>query len=171
MKKFWLVAADASRARFFEASSPNGSYTELESLENEDARKKGSELNTDGPGRMDDPSAHNGTPGKMGRSATEESGRKDQIIDEFAGEVVDKLRKAHAQGKFDQFSIVAAPEFLGRLRKKMDSTTKKALLEDIGKNVTDHDPAEIQSHLSKSFGGAGVTPTKPPMNLGARFDL
>lgn len=162
MKKFWLVAADASRARFFEATDSHGSYDEIESLENEDARKKGSELNTDGPGRIDDPSAHTGTPGKMGRSSTAESNRQDQLIDNFAAEVAEKLRKAHGQGKFEQFSVVAAPRFLGRLRKKLDAATQKAMLEDVGKNVTDHDPADIHAHLSKSFGGGGVTPTKPP---------
>ena len=152
MKKFWLVAADSSRARFFEARGSD--FEELEELENEEARKYNRELNTDGPGRMDD----DGT----GKSATAESDRKSQIIDEFAGQVAEKLRKARAQGEYDQFSIVAAPKFLGRLRKKLDNATRQTMLEDVGKNVTDHSPEEISSHLSKKLAGPGVTPTKPP---------
>ncbi len=152
MKKFWLVAADSSRARFFEAR--DSGFEEVENLENEDARKYNRELNTDGPGRMDD----DGT----GKSATAESDRKSQMIDDFAGEVAEKLRKARAQGEYDQFSIVAAPKFLGRLRKKLDKATLQTMLEDVGKNVTDQSPEEISAHLTEKFGGSGITPTKPP---------
>jgi len=169
MEDFWLVAADASRARFFEGDSPKGTLREIDVLENEDARKYDSELNTDRPGKSDDPSAHKKNPG-MGRSAFGESERGEELLDRFAAEVAEKLRKAHASGDFDQFALVAAPEFLGRVRDKLDSHLQEILVEDVAKNVTDADAEQIQSYLSKPEFRGTPTPTKPPMSLGARFE-
>lgn len=144
---FWLVAADASKARFFKGASPRDELEEFESFDNEDARLKPGELNTDGPGRIDDPSGHGNVQG-MGKSAVEVGGRKDEIIDSFSRTIAEFLRKARSRGDFTSLSIIAAPKFLGRLRNDLDPATQRVVLEEIGKNVTHQDPADLKAHLN-----------------------
>ncbi|MFB6375074.1 MAG: host attachment protein [Bradymonadaceae bacterium] len=150
MSNFWVVVADASKARFFRGTSPTRELEEFHDLVNEEVRQREGDLVTDKPGRFHDDQGDT-RPGAP-RSSTQPSA-KDQSATEFAREVAGYLDRHAGPGDFKALSIVAEPEFLGRLRKALADTTKDRILEEVNKNLTQSREDEIREHLERLPGG------------------
>jgi protein required for attachment to host cells len=137
----WVLVADNSRARFFTADKPSSPLTETQDLTNPEARLHEGDLVSDKTGRDRNPSSGN----IHGFGA--ETSHKQESADRFALSVCDALEGARSVGAFHKLYILAAPAFLGLLRKHQSASLKPCIAAEIDKNLATQDPATIRKHL------------------------
>ena len=142
MNKVWVIAADASRARIFTASTPSSPLVEIQTLTHPEARLHQGDLVSDRPGR--DRNSGGGSH-DMGH----ETDAKEEEAVRFAAYVCDTIEKGRISGKCDKLYIVAAPSFLGLLRKQKCESAKKITALEISKNLATHSAADIRKNLPK----------------------
>jgi len=140
MSKIWVVAADTSRARIFTASSPSSPLVEIQTLTHPEARLHQGDLVSDRPGRDRNSGAGSHDMGHEADAKEEEAVR-------FAAYVCDNLEKGRTSGKCDRLYVVAAPGFLGLLRKQQCESVKKIIALEISKNLATHGVADIRKNL------------------------
>jgi protein required for attachment to host cells len=108
----WLLIADGSRARLFEADAAFGSLVLVVELDHPAAREHARDLVSDGPGVM-----QGGAPGI--EAATYDPPDPVEVeMERFAAEVAAVLEKGRVEHRFRRLAIAAGPRFLGRLRKE-----------------------------------------------------
>lgn len=142
MSLIWVIVADASRARIFNAPKGKGLLHELETLCHPEGRLHEGDLVTDKPGR-DRNTASGGGSHDMGHEAS----AKEEEAERFASQVNDALESARIKGNFVKLYIIAAPAFLGLLRKHQSAPLKKLIVEEISKNLAAHTPEDIRKAL------------------------
>jgi protein required for attachment to host cells len=152
----WVVVADESIARFLELPD-QGNLKEIETLEDADARSAGAELRDDAQGRRA-PSVSGGVGGAptlgvgmVTASAGESELHKEAVT--FARQVADRLREHHRQHRFTLLRLVAAPRFLGLLRRRLDPALLNALTADLDKDLTHTSAAELTRRLFPEHDG------------------
>jgi protein required for attachment to host cells len=140
MPNTWVVVADRGSARIFTAESPKGELVEREDYTHSESRVKESRLVSDRPGR---------TVSSGGRLHTYSSEETPQEAESraFARLLADRLRGARVEGELDRLVLVAAPEFLGRLRSALDDETRKHIDSELSLNLTTLTAQEIRSRL------------------------
>lgn len=129
MKKTWVVAAESSRARIFEAENRVQPMKELEGLAHPKSRAKVLDINADDAGQTFD---------RMGQGMHDmekEVDPKKHEADQFAKEIAERIDKARAAGQFEALVLIAAPEFLGLLRKHLNPITLKMVTRTVSKNL------------------------------------
>ncbi len=142
MSKIWVVAAESSGAKIFEADTPLGALRELWSLEHPRGRVFERDLESDRPGRSFDSAG-------SGRHAMErEVDAKRHALLAFAKQVAAHIEGARAAGAFEQLVLVAGPDFLGLLRQSLSDATKKLVFKEVVKNVVRLGPEAIREQLS-----------------------
>ncbi|MCG6897214.1 MAG: host attachment protein [Thiocapsa sp.] len=136
----WILAADNSRARIFAAEKGAGSIREIRTLASPEGRLHEGDLTTDKGGRGRDPMA--GAHGINGEEA-----HKQENADRFANLVCETLETARNGGELHKLYIVAAPAFLGMLRKHQSHSLRQLIAGEIDKNLTTHTPEAIRKSL------------------------
>ena len=141
MTIIWVVAADNSRARIFSMQSKGAPLDEIEDLLHPEGRAHARDLKSDRPGRTYD------SLGK-GRHAKEpHSDIKKQEEMKFADRIADFLESARLREDFDRLVLVAAPGFLGMLRKQLSAAARQLVTQEIRKNLVNKKDAEIRHYL------------------------
>ncbi len=140
MNKTWVVVADTSRARIFSADTPASQLQETETLTHPAARLHPGDLVSDRPGR--DRNAVNGS-----HNMGQETVTKEEEAIRFATEVCNRLEQGRIKCQFDKLYIVAAPSFLGHIRKHQTPALKKIIAGEISKNLALQEVREIKKHL------------------------
>jgi protein required for attachment to host cells len=125
----WVLVADNSRARIFTTDKPAGALTEVRDLTHPEARLHGVDLITDKPGQ-DKTDIH-----------------KQDGAERFASSVCAELESARAGGAFSKLYVVAAPGFLGMLRKHQSNSLKRLVVGEVDKNLATQDPVTIRGQL------------------------
>lgn len=141
MKANWVLVADSSRARFF---SMQGAQAELQEFEDDihpGSRQHDRNITSDLPGK------DSGVAGAGGHAYQEQTDPKEYESMAFAKELASHLEEAHNGGEYGQLMIVAAPAFLGELRKQMSDQVKQTVSFELDKNLTTHSAEDIRSHL------------------------
>jgi protein required for attachment to host cells len=138
----WVLAADSSRARLFQASSRTGTIREVEDMLHPASRLKEQGLVTDRAGR-------DVAPGGGGHSIGHEHDAEREELERFAREVGGKLCAGHKARRFDRLHVLAAPRFLGALRKQLDAETRAALISEQNANVTCEEVSAIRARLPR----------------------
>lgn len=141
MNATWLVVADNSRARFFSMDSRTGPIEETRSIIHMEARLKGKSMTSDAQGRG------SGKGGEGMHAYQDKVSPREQENINFAREISTELDMARKQNKFKQFVLVAAPNFLGKLREQMNKETKRLASFELAKNLSHLEAAEIRKHL------------------------
>ncbi len=141
MKLTWLVVADNSKARIFKVESRMGPIEEIESIVHTEARLHEQKMTSDLPGRA------NGKGGAGGHAYQDEVSPKEQENINFAKKIANELDAARKDNKFKQFVLVAAPGFLGNLRKQFNAQTQKLACFELAKNLSHLSAEEIRAHL------------------------
>ena len=136
----WVLVADNSRARFFAAERAASPLQEVRDLLYPEARLREGDLVTDKPGSDRNPGA--GTHG----FGTEASHKQDGA-DRFALEVCSQLEAARNGGAFRKLYVIAAPQFLGLLRKHQSPPLRQMVAGEVDKNLTTQDSGTIRKHL------------------------
>jgi len=115
-ESYWVVVADEYQAIFYARKRKFSPLEQVSSLHNESARDKTGALLADKGGRSFDSFG-------QGRHtmAREKASPKTQVAVAFAKKVAEGIGEARRQGEFDRLVIIAAPRFLGILRRALTS--------------------------------------------------
>ena len=135
----WVLVADNSRARIFSAEKPASALIEIQDLTHPEARLHEGDLVSDKTGRDQGPAGGHGV-------ASDQSHKQDGA-DRFASSVCSELDAARTSGSFQKLYVVAAPTFLGLLRKHQSNALKQLVAGEVDKNLSTQDPASIRRHL------------------------
>lgn len=141
MSKAWVLVANHTHARVFEAEKRAGSLKEIESLVYPEGRMKGHELITDAPGRVFSRF------GQGCRAISSTTDLRKQGAREFARDIAHTLEHARQQGRFDRLYIVAEPSMAGSLRSSMSSPCLATIAGESRKNLTTSDTEQIRAQL------------------------
>lgn len=136
-----VMVADASRARFFSAETPKGKLKEIDSMVHPESKLHPNEMASDKPGKT---SNRNGQ--GVNSLDTEVNPKRQEAI-RFAKDVSSKLNTVRQKGSYNKVYIVAAPTFLGMLRTNINGDTKRAIKDEINKDLTALTVDEIRAHL------------------------
>jgi len=138
-----VLVADASRARIFEAPLPKDGLTVIEELVHPASKQHTQDMASDEPGVTQD------RVGQGIHSMGQEIDIKKQEAIRFAKEVADRLCELQLKKDYAKLYVIAAPAFLGLLRNKYSSTTRKIIVDEISKNLATFTIDEIRAHLPK----------------------
>lgn len=136
----YIVASDAARARIFIDEA--GTLREIDSLFHPESQLHTGDLRTGGKGEQG-----GGGDTNSQRQTGNVEATADKHVNVFATEVADYLNSARSQGKADRFVIAAEPQFLGALRKKLDSNTRDLVIKEVDKDLSQASEAEIAEKL------------------------
>jgi len=140
MDSIWVVVADTSRARIFAVENNRGDIVEIQTLTHPEARLHEGDLVSDKAGRERDSSATSHGMGGQTSAKQEQETR-------FANMLSQTLESGRTSGQFNKLYIVAAPGFLGTLRKHRSSALQKMVSAELSKNLASHALPEIRKHL------------------------
>ncbi|MGB5736885.1 MAG: host attachment protein [Thiohalocapsa sp.] len=136
----WVIAADNSRARFFTADKSRSPLREVRDLVDPRARLHAGDLVTDREGR-------DRRAGSPIHGVGSDSGVKEESADRFAQQICSELDSARINGAFSKLYIVAAPAFLGMLRKHQTAPLRALVAGEVDKNLAAQDSEAIRGHL------------------------
>ena len=136
-----VLAADSVRARLFRADAPAAPLTEVADLLNPEARLHENDLVEDASGRR-------GTrPTQAKRSAFGGQTAKRHRAEEFAANVCEHAAETLRTAGAGRVYLVAEPEFLGLLRKRMDRALERCVAGTVAKSLTGEAPERIRAAL------------------------
>lgn len=136
----WVLVADGEKALFLrnegDALYPNLQVVRELRHENPPTHDQG----TDRPGRFNDgPNVH--------RSAVQETDWHRIAKDRFADEIADRLYKMAHKGTFERIVLVAQPQVLGEMRKKLHKEVNDRVKAEVPKTLTNHSIDQIEKIL------------------------
>jgi protein required for attachment to host cells len=140
----WIVVADEATAEFYEQEKKYSPVRKGLVMHNEAAKKKMDDIITDSGGRSFDSFG-------AGRHtmAKEKTGPKTQEAKVFAKQIAARIIAAKNSGQIDHFGIIAAPRFLGLLRKALGGAHGAEPCLSIAKQVVGQDSAVIDRLLAE----------------------
>jgi protein required for attachment to host cells len=136
----WVVVADGEKALFLrndgDAKFPDFRVVEDMAQDNPATREQGSER----PGRRSDgPSPHN--------SAFAETDWHWLSKERFADEIAERLYKLVHEGHVEHLVLVAPPQSLGEIRKKLHKEVAATVRAELAKTLTNQPVWDIESML------------------------
>jgi protein required for attachment to host cells len=138
--KIWVVVADGSRARIFEATS-SGSLLEVNKLDHPKGRMRGCDIDSDRPGRSFS------SMGVARHSFSSPVSLKHQELEVFAQELIHLLEKEQNSHRIERIYLIASPALLGILRSKLSDGLKKKIAGEVDRDLTHASVVEIRNHL------------------------
>lgn len=147
MKLTWILVADKSRARIFEAEK-RSSIREIEDIAHPESRLHAHDLTSDLPGR------NAGKDGAGGHAFQDHIDPQKQEAIDFANSLAKHLENALHTRKFKQLILIAAPSFLGILRNQLSDELNQRVCFELDKNLTKLSVDDIREHLPKHFPGS-----------------
>lgn len=142
MKMIWILVANQAEAQIYSTDRIPGGLELVDTLTHEQGAAHERDLVTDAPGRVHDrmgPARHSMEPG---------TGIKEEERRRFVKQIVDRLQAAHLKGEFDQLAILAAPAFLGVIRKTLGGELAKTVIKEIPKGLVGQSVDKIQAQLA-----------------------
>jgi len=136
--------ADSGSARIFTTDSPTSELVEREDFAHSEARVKEGRLVSDRKGQTI-------SSGGRRHSFSSEVAPQEAESRAFARFLANRLRGARADGDLDRLVLVAAPEFLGKLRTALDDETRKHVESELSLNLTALTPKEIRARLPEQL--------------------
>jgi protein required for attachment to host cells len=161
-KTLWVLVADEAIAKILRWPETGGELESVEAITDPAAHAKEGDLTRDAQGRRaaSAPQRQNTTNRLRGAASVTASAGEDEQHQEaqgFARRVAQHLSEALRQKKFDELRIVAAPRFLGLLRKELDAQVSATVIEEINKDFIHYDAAELTRRLFPPAAGGTAT--------------
>ena len=141
MSKIWVVVADEAKARILSTSKSTEPLVEIQSFSSPEAYDREQDLVSDKPGK-----GSNGS-GEGKHAMDEKHTHKEQYALRFAKELGNLLEKNQQSKTYVKLIIVAAPRFLGLLRKELSKGVNELVSLEIDKDLTMMEPQAIREHL------------------------
>ncbi|MFS8978686.1 host attachment protein [Cupriavidus necator] len=161
MKNIWILVADESVARILASHGDGAPLTMVEEITDAAAHADRADLRRDAYGRRGHASMQGdaGRPGahQSGPSTVTSSAGEDELHQEaqlFAHRVSDYLADARNKQRFEELVLIAAPRFLGLLRKTLPSAVSDTVTKEIDKDFA-HVP---ENGLHQRLTNEGVVP-------------
>lgn len=140
MSVTWVLVANASAASLYINEGPNKGLRKLREFAHAESRAKLSDLLADQPGH--------GRKGTVRRAAYEPaSGPKSIEADRFASELKDALETGRKARHYQRLILVAAPQFMGRLKRRFGVPLQRLLTDSFEKDYTKEDPRSLTRKL------------------------
>jgi len=164
-KTVWVLVADEALARILRRPEDGGDLEDVEALTDPAAHAKEGDFQRDASGRragVAPQGSRQNSPQHRLRgtaSVTASAGEEDQHLEAqgFARRVAQHLGDAWRQKRFDELRIVAAPRFLGHLRKELDAHVSAAVSGELNKDLIHEGNGEITRRLfAREPGAAGA---------------
>jgi protein required for attachment to host cells len=143
-RKRWIVVADESAAEFYEQEKKYSPVRKDHVMHNESARKKTDELISDHGGR-----SFTSFGSSRHTMAKEKTDPKAQEAKVFAKLIAGRIVSALNSHEIAEFGIIAAPRFLGVLRKALHGAHGAEPCLSIAKEVVGQDAAVIDRLLGE----------------------
>lgn len=137
--KTWVIVADAARARVFDVDGKTKAIEEVMDLSHPASLQHASEMASDAPGMT----SVKGMPSKFGME--EIVSPKEEEAIRFAKQVAEALQAGLAD--YERLYLIAAPHFLGLLRKELDKAVQTKVVKEIDKDLTKHTLEDIRTHF------------------------
>ena len=139
----WVVVADGEKALFLE-NRGDTQYPDLQVVqEMEQANPATREQGSDRPGRYGNgPSVH--------RSAVEDTDWHRLGKERFADEIAERLYKLAHRGAFKEMVLIAPPQVLGDMRRKLHKEVAEKITVEIPKTLTNHTIDDIENLLERA---------------------
>lgn len=137
----WILIANGTQARILEHNGPGKGLTSISGLEWSIAPLQSQDINADRPGRSFSSVG-------SGRSAMEpRTDAADHREAEFVRSVAQELDRKALDGAFDRLVIAAAPIALGNFRKQLSDHSKKLVLAELDKDLTNLPTPQLSKHF------------------------
>jgi protein required for attachment to host cells/predicted transcriptional regulator len=153
-KTIWVLVADEAIARILRWPEQGDTLESVEELTDPAAHAKEGDFNRDAQGRRAGVAPHGSrqnTPHRLRgtSSVTASAGEEDRHLEAqgFARRVAERLAEALRAKRFDELRIVAAPRFLGHLRKELDSHVEATVSQQINKDLVHAENSELTRRL------------------------
>ena len=153
-KTIWVLVADEAIARILRWPETGDQLESVEELTDPAAHAKERDFNRDAQGRRAGVAPHGSRQNTSHRlrgtaSVTASAGEEDQHLEAqgFARRVAQHLAEALRQKRFDELRIVAAPRFLGHLRKELDSHVGATVSQELNKDLIHAENSELTRRL------------------------
>ena len=161
-KTVWVLVADEALARILHRPEDGGDLVDVEALTDPAAHAKEGDFQRDASGRragVAPQGSRQNSPQHRLRgtaSVTASAGEEDQHLEAqgFARRVAQHLGDAWRQKRFDELRIVAAPRFLGQLRKELDAHVSAVVSGELNKDLIHEGNSDITRRLFAGEAGA-----------------
>ena len=134
-----VIVADNARARIFSSHSVINHLEEIEDFVHPEARLSNSELVGDSSGKSVDQHG----------SLDPATSPKEQEEQDFARLLGKHLKALHNEQHFEQLILIAAPSFLGMLRKALPGPLDQLVSQTIDKDLTTADIDTIIDYIKR----------------------
>jgi protein required for attachment to host cells len=138
MDKTWVLVADSEKARVFEFERCAQPWVETACFVNPHAGRE--------PASGRPPRVHESV-GTARHAIEPRTDRTEASNARFASTLVQTLRAAYEERRFQTLVIVAAPRFLGALHGQLDKRLQCCVSREIRHNLTQLDSAAIREYL------------------------
>lgn len=144
MSTQWVIVADRSRARIFEADRNFDQLREIEDLLNPEGRRDDADLRHDAKGRFygkgEQHQAHTAEPRVSQQEHDEEK---------FSRDVMQLLTEGCDAKRYDSLVMVAPPEFLGLLRKQLPERVGQHVTSQLNSDISNFPLRQIGDYLKQ----------------------
>jgi protein required for attachment to host cells len=145
LNTFWILVANQAEAQIYSADRIPGDLVLVAKLAHAEGMAHARDLKSDAPGRVHD------RIGQARHAMEPDTGVKEEERRRFVKELVERLKTAHFQGKFDQLVLLAAPAVLGVIRKTLNGGLERLVVKEIPKDVVGQGVDKILVQLTRSF--------------------
>jgi len=146
-----IVVANQAEAVFYDTGGPQAPLRLVGRLQNPAGRLLDREFKSDRPGRVFD-RAPSGT-GRRGAVAHHSTGGertpRRQATGAFARRIAVNLSAARRVKQFDGLVLIAAPAFLGALRKTLAKSLRAVVAAEIAKDLIGHPRETVRAHIPR----------------------
>lgn len=148
MDTTWIVSADTGRAHIFSEPNPAKPLQEIEAMVNPAARLRTSDTYTDKLGPTSAGKSIHNTGGALPNKQYQPPQTPDEReAESFAKDICGYLLKARQEGRFDKLGLVAAPGFLGVLRKTLDPQLKPLVSFEINQDYSHSSGQQLRDQI------------------------
>lgn len=141
MTRTWALVADAAHARLFGIDQPGEHWTLLQEFDNPAGRAHGRDFLAKEDGAIQHKE------GSFFRSSLEPLSMKQVESRRFAHDLCGILYAASQQRRYERLILIAAPEFLGMLRKELPRILSRKLMDDIPRDYGRLSALELEKQV------------------------
>ncbi len=145
MDAIWIVVANQAEACIYRANQRGEELTVVDEFVHEAGKAHFHELVSDAPGRVHD------RQGKARHSMEADVGVQQDSIRKFAKRIIDYLAAAGDKNKYRRMILVAAPGFLGVIRKHLHPHLAERIALEIPKDMVGRSVDQLQALLLRKL--------------------
>lgn len=151
----YVLIADEAVAKLMALPAPGAELAEVHVMTDPEAHTREAAMHRDAHGRRH---GGDGSGVRSSGHATTSAGDSDRHLEaeRFAKRVAEDLVRRFRAKQFDRLRLVAAPRFLGLLRRQLDSAVAAVVEDEQAKDLSHLDAAALTAHLFPEAGRAGA---------------